>query len=319
MSTLVLCCLSFGLVAQDFDICSAHSGVQFPLWDDSVGAYVTQSTITPFLTSASNIAVIVFPGGSYFWLGAHGEGDEVGRWLQKHGINAFVVRYRVPGWWAWFSHSRFLIRGKCHPDMFDDGQQAIRWVIIHAKQYGIDVNKVGMMGFSAGGHLVLVQACYGKSLRPAFVAAVYPVVTMADVCVHKRSRRGLLGERWKEKKELCDALSVERHIPVDCPPVFMVSCDDDPTVDCRNFQMLDSALVDKEVPHYWFHCSTGGHGFGVSEKKGSVESRGWKYHFLQWIEKQYCLGTDGDTIRDRYECLDNGKAEFSPYTTIDCL
>ena len=272
---------------------SAHpfhydNGERIPLWGDSTGSHVGQASITPYLTDASATAVIIFPGGSYFWIGSGGEGDAVGRWLQAQGVNAFVVRYRVAGWWSWFTHGRLLRRGICHPDMYDDGQQALRWVRQRAAHYGIDTARIGVMGFSAGGHLASVQACYG-ALRPAFVAAIYPVVTMTDPSVHQRSRRGLVGEHWRRKPTLCDSLSVERHIPANCPPFFIVVCDDDPVVDYRNALLLDSALTRRAIPHHLFRCATGGHGFGVSDKKGSAESRPWKTHFIGWLKTMHLL------------------------------
>lgn len=280
-----LCGFSSSAIAQHNPPTASDHAQRFPLWNDSLGSHVQQATITPYLTNSSSTAVIIFPGGSYFWLGSSGEGDDVARWLQQQGINAFVVRYRVAGWWAWFSHKRIFVRGKQHPDMFDDGQQALRWVRSHASQFGINPHKIGMMGFSAGGHLVSLQACYGDTLCPAFVAAVYPVVTMADRSVHQRSRRGLLGEHRSYRASLCDSLSVEQHIPRNCPPFFVVACDDDPVVDIRNSFLLDSALSVNHIPHFFYHSKTGGHGFGVSESKGSPDSRPWKDRFILWLKE----------------------------------
>ena len=119
--------------------------------------------------------------------------------------------------------------------------------------------------------------------RPRFVVPVYPVVTMMEDCVHKRSRRGLLGDSRTGNKVLRELLSLERHVPADCPPVFLVNCIDDPIVDYRNAVLLDSALTAMNVPHQYFQYQTGGHGFGVSEDKGSDECRQWKERFLEWL------------------------------------
>ena len=120
--------------------------------------------------------------------------------------------------------------------------------------------------------------------RPAFVVPVYPVVTMTEECVHKRSRRGLLGDSRTRNEALKDLLSLERHVQDDCPPVFLVNCVDDPVVDYRNSVLLDSALTAHQVPHEYWKYQTGGHGFGASETKGSSECRQWKDRFLQWLD-----------------------------------
>ena len=99
---------------------------------------------------------------------------------------------------------------------------------------------------------------------------------------HKRSRRGLLG--GCPTGEMMDSLSVERHVPVNCPPVFLMNCDDDPVVDPRNAILLDSALTSQHIPHQYEHYRTGGHGFGVSEKKTTKEAIGWKEQFLKWLQ-----------------------------------
>ena len=141
------------------------------------------------------------------------------------------------------------------------------------------------MGFSAGGHLVMSAAeLLPLSERPAFIAPIYPVVTMVDKCVHKRSRRALLGDNKKNNQQLRALLSLELHVPKDCPPVFLVNCIDDPIVKYHNSELLDSALTSLNIPHRYIQYKTGGHGFGATENKGTAESRQWKAEFLNWLK-----------------------------------
>ena len=244
--------------------------------------------MTPFLASGKNkVAVVVCPGGSYFWHDMEAEGTAVGKWLQQNGISAFVLRYRAAGFWAFFSHYRYLFRGNRYPDALDDLHQAIQYIKVRAREYNINPDSIGAMGFSAGGHLVMSAAeLLQQGERPAFVVPVYPVVTMTDKCVHKRSRRALLGDGRKNNKKLRDSLSLERHVPDDCPPVFLVNCKDDPIVKYHNSELLDSALTAHHVPHRYMQYQTGGHGFGATNHKGTSECRQWKEEFIKWIRKK---------------------------------
>ena len=272
------------------------------LWPDAKNPQARKVTLTPYIAEENprQMAVIVCPGGSYYWLDEEGEGDEVARWLQSNGITAFVLRYRTAGVGAFIFHPRLIFRGNRHPDMISDAQCALEWVREHAENYHIDPDpdKVGMMGFSAGGHLVMSAACFNQhnflkdngmetycNLCPTFVAPIYPVVTMTENCVHKRSRRGLLGDNKQCDPTLRDSLSLERHIPDNCPPVFLVNCVDDPVVDYHNSILLDSALTVHHVNHQYLQYKTGGHGFGASEVKGSEECHQWKNEFLKWINE----------------------------------
>lgn len=242
--------------------------------------------LTPYIVSGdNNIGVVVCPGGSYFWHDSETEGHEVAKWLNKNGISAFVLDYRTAYVPAFIFHHRYLFRGNRYPDPQDDLRQAIKIVRENASEFGVDTTKIGAMGFSAGGHLVMSSAeLFALKDRPNFIVPIYPVVTMTEDCVHKRSRRGLLGDNKKNDPELKDLLSLERHVPEDCPPVFLVNCKDDPIVDYRNSVLLDSALTSKNIPHQYLLYETGGHGFGASETKGTAECREWKEAFLNWIK-----------------------------------
>jgi acetyl esterase/lipase len=258
--------------------------------------------VTPYFTDDSRNAptVIVCPGGSYHWLDVKGEGIEVSEWLRENGVNAVLLEYRTAGFGAFFWHYRYVARGNRHPDMICDLQRTIRFVRENADEMGIDANRLGVMGFSAGGHLAMSAACFSEtdytdlpegpskvSLRPDFVGAIYPVVTMKGKYVHKRSRRGLLGEWGKYSDEMRDMLSIEENIPQDCPPVFMINCKDDPVVDWHNSVILDKALTDAGVNHKYILYETGKHGFGVSDIYGSPECRKWRDEFLIWLRGLY--------------------------------
>ena len=233
-------------------------------------------------------AIIVLPGGSYLWHDMDSEGFQVARWLQRRGIAAFVLRYRTAYVPAFVTHFRLLFRGNRYPDPQDDLRQAIRYIKANASRFGIDTTRIGAMGFSAGGHLVMSAAeLFAANDRPVFVAPIYPVVTMSGPYVHRRSRRALLGDNKKHNKLLQDSLSLEKHVKPDCPPVFLVNCIDDPIVRYQNSVLLDSALTAQGVKHRYLQYSTGGHGFGASTEKGSAECRQWKQEFITWLKELF--------------------------------
>lgn len=267
---------------------AASAWAAINIWEETPGHERVE--LTPYIATGDvkPVSVIVCPGGSYFWHDINVEGHDVARWLQQNGISAFVLKYRAGGVWAFVSHYRLLWRGHRYPDPQDDLLQALRYVRSHAGEFGIAPSRIGAMGFSAGGHLVMSAAeLFPQDERPSFIAPIYPVVTMTHECVHKRSRRGLLGDSRTRDAALRDTLSLELHVPADCPPVFLVNCVDDPIVDYRNSVLLDSALTAQGVQHVYLQYRTGGHGFGASDTKGTAECRQWKEKFLEWITTIY--------------------------------
>lgn len=263
----------------------AATGQTVNIWEDtSCGEKVE---LIPYpVEGQGSPGVVICPGGSYFWHDMETEGHEVARWLQQNGIAAFVLHYRTARTPAFVTRYRYLFRGVRYPDPQNDLLQALRYVRTHAAGYGVNPDQVGAMGFSAGGHLVMSGAELFRVVdRPAFVASIYPVVTFTQDCMHKRSRRALLGDGRKHSRALCDSLSLERHVPADCPPVFIVNCKDDPVVDYHNSELLDSALTARNISHRYIQYETGGHGFGASDKKGTAESRQWRASFLDWLHE----------------------------------
>jgi len=230
----------------------------------------------------NDVSVIVCPGGSYAHLfGIRWEGFEVAQWLNSVGITAFVLRYRVGK------------DGYHHPAMIQDIQRTLQWVKTNSKIYGISPDKVGVMGFSAGGHLALMSGAFYKDnylnvlkiqsevdLKPAFVVPVYPVVSMQDSIAHFRSRKNLLSKKFGQTEK--DKFSMELQMSQDMPPVFLVATKDDPVVNCKNSLVLEDALKKEGIPHKFLLYNAGGHGFGISERRGG-EAANWKNGFKEWL------------------------------------
>ncbi len=256
------------------------------LWADVPGMKSMPSKLYIYPAPKENntgIAVVVCPGGSYsHTMGIATEGFEVAEWLNSQGISAFVLKYRVG---SQLYH---------HPAMIQDAQYAIHYVKLHAVEYGINPDKVGTMGFSAGGHLVTMTGAFYKdnyiqdlgvsddiSLKPAFVVPVYPVVSMQDSIAHKRSRRNLLTRQYNDGQR--DRFSMELSIPKDMPPVFLVTAIDDPVVMYQNSVVLDKSLTKMGIKHKFLLYKTGGHGYGLSETI-APEAGQWKYEFIKWLK-----------------------------------
>jgi len=229
------------------------------------------SVFLPEKPDASGISVIICPGGSYYWLDMDNEGFSVAKYLNKHGITAFVLKYRTAK------------RGNHHPAMIQDLERAMQLVKANSQEYGINPDKVGVMGFSAGGHLAGTAAIYSEtSLKPYFAAMIYPVVSMSnDSIVHKKSRRNLLGKSYSD--ELKQMMSLEKNVHADMPPVFLLHCAGDKTVDYRNSVAFHKALSEKNVEHKFLlleESGRGGHGFGIQP---NGKATGWIDEFLKWI------------------------------------
>lgn len=249
--------------------------------------FAKKQRLLPFLADSANntkTAIIVCPGGSYSWLDMKTEGIGVARWLQEKGINAFVLKYRVVGVPAYIFWYRVLGVGHKYPDMLEDVEEALESLYLNADSLRIDTAKIGVMGFSAGGHLAMSSFIYNRTnYKPKFLCPVYPVVTMSEKTTHRRSRRAALGVYGQYNKQMRDSLSLEKHIPADCPPVFLINCKDDPVVKYQNSELLDSALTEKHIQHKYIQYLTGGHGFGADSVKTTAEAIRWKNEFLQWI------------------------------------
>lgn len=268
-----------------FSSCVFSQDEVIKLWPDTKNHKEKRSELRVFLPAAtlkSTSCFIICPGGSYHHLGLTNEGSEVAETLNKRGISVFVLRYRVG------------MHGNHFPAMLEDAQRAIQIVKENADKYKIDTSILGCMGFSAGGHLALMMAAFSNrnylkdkgiktsvGLSPAFVCAVYPVVSMQDSIAHRRSRKNLLTGTYTD--EIKNIMSMELQVTAKMPPVFLLACDDDPVVDVKNSLCLNEVLTQKGVDHYFLHAKNGGHGFGT-KRTVSEETHGWYYKLFKWME-----------------------------------
>ncbi len=237
------------------------------------------------VTETKKAAVVICPGGSYHHLGMPHEGFASAKWFRSVGVVPFVLQYRV----AYNCHH--------HPAMLEDIEMAIKYIRENAEDYGIDINKVGAIGYSAGGHLVTMAGVYGGSrnelekigvpaevsLRPNFVMPIYPVVTMQDDICHRWSRRSFLGHR-EYTQELKDEYSMELNIPDDMVPTYILACRDDPVVIFENSVRLEKSLAEKNIPHRFAVYEKGGHGFGMKDGWFMKETH-WNEDLRNWLEE----------------------------------
>lgn len=245
-----------------------------------------RSEMTVYLPSKNHntgAAVILCPGGSYCYLGIRHEGHKVAKWLQARGVAAFVLRYRVG------------MYGNHYPAMIEDLQRTIQLVREGSLKYSIDPGKVGVMGFSAGGHLAGTAGIYYNenfladlgihptvSLRPDFIAMIYPVVSMEDGLAHRKSRRNLLGRNYS--LQLAQKMSLEKNVHAGMPPVFLLHCKDDKTVDVRNSEIFGDELKKDGIDYKELIYNKGNHGFGLVPHK-SADSHAWPEVFESWMKK----------------------------------
>jgi len=238
----------------------------------------------PEKAQANAPAIIICPGGSYHHLGMKHEGANVAKWLSSQGITAFVLQYRV------------ALGGWQYPAMIQDLQRSIQIVRENAEYYGINPEAVGVMGFSAGGHLAGTAMEYYEhnylaelgimpavSLKPDFGVMVYPVVSMHDSIAHQRSKKSLLGKN--PDKELENLMSLEDNIPDVMPPVLIIHAKDDPVVDYRNSSYFYQNLKEKGKTADLIIYPTGGHGFGVKRTTKPITPP-WQSDCLMWLKKQ---------------------------------
>jgi acetyl esterase/lipase len=254
--------------------------VDSPEWTERV---TKSPTITPFLPEAgkgNGAAFVICPGGAYAGLAMQKEGLEVAEWLRSRGIAGVVLRYRCGG-------------GKNQqPVPLDDAKRAIRTVRSRAAEWGVDPQRVGIMGFSAGGHLASTAATMfdagqpesddpveRQSSRPDFAVLVYPVITLVGEAGHRGSRNNLLGADASEA--LAETWSTDRRVSDTTPPTFLVHAGDDKGVTVENSLLFYKALVANGVPAELHVYEAGGHGFGMFREQRPADK--WPEQLEPWL------------------------------------
>ena len=226
---------------------------------------VTTPTLKVFLAennNAKNAAVIICPGGGYTVLSHEKEGDKIAAWLKSIGVSAFVLKYRLP--------SDVIMKDKTIGPL-QDAQEAVRTLRRHATEWNLDPEKIGIIGFSAGGHLAATLSTHyndkvyeskdDTSARPDFSILVYPVISMDEALTHKGSKENLLGKN--PSAESIAKYSNEKQIDATTPKTFLVHATDDKAVPVENSIDYYKALKQHQVPAEMHLYEHGGHGFGL--------------------------------------------------------
>ncbi len=228
----------------------------------------TKASYTVHLPAKPNgAAVVICPGGGYGGLVVGGEGHGIARWLNDHGIAGIVLEYRLPA-----GHNEVPLL---------DAQKALTSTRAHAAEWKIDPKKVGIIGFSAGGHLAATAAThFTPENRPDFAILIYPVITMS-IGTHGGSKKNLLGVTPSE--ELANFYSNEKQVTKDTPPTFLAHALDDKAVPIENSRLFHQACQAKGVPSKLLELPNGGH--GLNGYKGPSWDA-WQKQSLEWLREQ---------------------------------
>jgi acetyl esterase/lipase len=242
----------------------------------------TLTIYLPAAECATGTGVVICPGGGYGTLAVDHEGRQIADWLNSLGVAGFVLRYRHGG------------NGYRHPIPLLDAQRALRLVRSRAKDWRVDPARLGIMGFSAGGHLASTVGTHfdaGQpdapdpidrlSCRPDFMILVYPVISLNEGFTHGGSRDNLLGPN--PPKERLDSLSNEKQVKPDTPPTFLVHTDEDTVVPAENSVMFYLALRKAKVPAELHIYAKGPHGFGLGPAGEPMAT--WPRLCAEWLKK----------------------------------
>ena len=256
-----------------------HDGIQ-------MYSKVQEPTLEVYLPAAQNAtgeAMLIFPGGGYWILAYDWEGTDIAKFLNGKGIAGIVVKYRLPS-----SKSQ---KDK-HNVPLIDAQRALRMVRSKASEFHIDPAKIGILGFSAGGHLASTLGTHfeekvyepideidKESARPDFMALGYPVITFGEM-THGGSKGNLIGEN--PKSEVVTHFSNEKQVNENTPPTFLFHATDDDGVPVENSLLFYRALKDKGVSATMHIYPKGGHGFSLARKDPHL--RGWTERMFEWME-----------------------------------
>jgi acetyl esterase/lipase len=277
--------LTFALIGCATYCHSAETLPRIPLWragaapvgDGSVDAAEANAYITVHPAPKPNgAALVICPGGGYGGLVTGGEGHGIAAWLNGHGIAGIVLEYRLP-------------KGRSRVPLLD-AQRALRTTRHRAKEWGLDPARIGIIGFSAGGHLASTAGTHFDagnapssdpieqvSSRPDFMILVYPVITM-DSSTHGGSRTNLLGK--EPSPELVGTFSNELQVTALTPPAFLAHAADDKVVIPDNSQIFYEALLAHQVPAKYLVLPSGGH--GLNGYKGPMWDA-WQKQSLEWL------------------------------------
>lgn len=276
----------------------AKAPAEIPLWDGKAPESVgdddkNKPTVTAYRAAddkANGTGVVVCPGGGYGGLALGHEGKEIADWLNARGVTAFVLKYRI------------AVKGRpgpLQPAPMLDVQRALRFARANAKEYGLKADRIGVWGFSAGGHLASTAATHfakidGESKdplervssRPDFAILAYPVITMTEK-THGGSRKNLIGDKPDEK--LVELYSNEEQVTKETPPTFLFHTVEDKAVPVENSRLFKAACEKHGVPVELVEYEKGQHGIGLALNKPELPASKWSEKLEEWMKGRELL------------------------------